>query len=382
MKRVDVFAWIILVALLAGCAGGATRALAVENPTAAATSVTVSSSATLAVPQLASTEQAVPSVLTVMAHDSFAASEKVIADFETQNHVKISFLKGGDAGAALSRAILTKDAPQADILYGVDNTFLSRALDEDIYESYNSPALTGVPSEFKLDAQNRALPIDYGDICVNFDKAWFAGKKLAPPTSLEDLLKPEYKGLLVVENPAASSPGLGFLLASIVHFGGEKYLDYWKGLRANGLVVVNDWETAYYTNFSGSSGKGAQPMVVSYGTRPAAEVVFSKTPLTDSPTASILGRDACFRQIEFVGILKGTKNRALAEKFVDFMLGAQFQQDMPLQMFVFPVLTSAQLPNEFIKFIQKPDQPATMDPALVARNRSKWIDDWTQAVLR
>jgi thiamine transport system substrate-binding protein len=201
------------------------------------------------------------------------------------------------------------------------------------------------------------------------------------PVTLEDLAKPAYKDMLVMENPATSSPGLAFLLATIKHFGDNGYLDYWKSLRANGVVVVDGWETAYYTNFSGSSGHGAQPLVVSYATDPAAEVVNASTPLTDSPVGSMLGPGTCFRQIEFVGILQGTKQLALARKFVDFMLGQQFQADMPLQMYVYPVNPTAKLPDAFIKYNQVPAQPAALDPAVIASNRDQWIQAWTQVVL-
>jgi thiamine transport system substrate-binding protein len=224
--------------------------------------------------------------------------------------------------------------------------------------------------------------VDYGDVCINYDKAWFATHALPLPASLEDLARPEYRGLLVVENPATSSPGLAFLLATVKHFGVDNYLGYWKSLRANGLTVVDGWNTAYYTNFSGSSGHGAQPMVVSYSSSPAAEVVYANPPLADAPIASILGSDTCFRQIEFVGILKGTKHLALAQKFVDFMLGQQFQEDMPLQMFVYPVNPEAKLPEEFVKYAQTASQPAVLDPATIATNRDKWIADWTDTVLR
>src|SRR5258707_233611 len=281
-----------------------------------------------------------PQALTVMTHDSFAVSDTVVKSFEQANNAKVVFLKSGDAGAMLNKAILAKAAPLADVLYGVDNTYLSRALDGDIYDTYASPELKNIPDQFKLDASNRALPVDYGDVCINYDKAYFANKNLAVPQSLDDLKKPEYKNLLVMENPTTSSTGLAFLLATIVHYG-DGFADYWRALKANGVVIVDGWETAYYTNFSGSSGKGPQPMVVSYGSSPAAEVVFATPPLTDSPIASVLGPDACFRQIEFVGILKGTQHRTLAEKFVDFMLSQQFQEDMPLQMFVYPVNTVA-----------------------------------------
>jgi len=322
-----------------------------------------------------------PVTLTVMTHDSFAASESVIAAFEQANNVKLVFVKSGDAGAALNKAILTKDTPQADVFYGVDNTFLSRALASGIYQAYASPLLTSIPAEFKLDSTNQALPVDYGDVCINYDKAYFSSHNLPVPQSLTDLTKADYKNLLVVENPANSSTGLAFLLATIAQYGPDGYLNYWKQLKDNGLVVVNDWETAYYTNFSGSSGKGAQPLVLSYASSPAAEVVYATTPVTDSPTASLLGDNMCFRQIEFVGILKGTKHLELAQKFVDFMLSQQFQEDMPLQMYVYPVNTSAKLPDVFVKYSQIPSKPATLSPETIAANRDQWINAWTEAVL-
>jgi thiamine transport system substrate-binding protein len=322
-----------------------------------------------------------PITLIVMTHDSFATSESVLTAFEQANNVKVSFLKSGDAGAALNKAILSKDAPLADVFYGVDNTFFSRAIDAGIYEPYGSPLLEKIPAEFQLDPQNRALPVDYGDICINYDKAYFAAYNLTVPVSLEDLVKPEYKGLLVVENPATSSPGLGFLLATVVHFGETGYLDYWRSLRANGLVVVDGWETAYYTNFSASSGHGPQPLVVTYSSSPAAEVIYASSPLTDAPTASVLGPETCFRQIEFVGILKGTRHLDQAQKFVDFMLSQKFQEDIPLQMFMYPVNTDANLPQEFTQYAQTAPQPATLDPAVIAANRDKWIANWTAAVL-
>lgn len=322
-----------------------------------------------------------PRTLTVMTHDSFTASEGVIKEFEQANNVKVTFLKSGDAGAALNKAILSKDAPLADVFYGLDNTFLSRALDAGIFETYPSPLVDQIPDEFRLDLKNRALPVDYGDVCINYSKAFFLKNDLPVPASLDDLLKPEYNGLLVVENPATSSPGLAFMLATIQKYGDPGYLDYWKALRANGLVVVDGWETAYYASFSGSSGAGPQPMVVSYASSPAAEVVFATTPIDEAPTGLINSPGTCFRQVEFVGILAGTKNRDIAEKFVDFMLDVPFQEGMPLTMFVYPVNKQAALPDVFTNFAQPALQPATV-PAELATNRDQWIDAWTQAVLR
>lgn len=372
----------------APAATAAATAAVASTDTPAATDTTAPTATAAATDTVAPTATSQPAqggapvTLNVMTHDSFAATDTVIQQFEKDNNVKLNFIKSGDAGAALNVAILSKNAPTADVFYGVDNSFLSRALQEDIYEPYNSPLLANIPDAFKLDPQNRALPVDYGDVCLNYDKAYFTNKKLAVPQTLEDLARPEYKGLLVVENPATSSPGLAFLMATIAHFGENGYVQYWKSLRANGVVVVNGWEAAYYTNFSGSTGKGPQPLVVSYNTSPVAEVVFAKNPPSESPVGSIIGADTCFRQIEFVGILKGTKQLALAEKFVDFMLDTTFQEDMPLQMFVYPTNQKAKLPDSYKKFAQLPDKPVTIDPAQIAQNRDKWIQAWTDAVIK
>lgn len=318
--------------------------------------------------------------LTVMTHDSFAIGEDIIASFETEHNVEVSFIRTGDTGSALNQAILSKDNPLADVFYGVDSTFLTRALEEGIFEPYASPMLDEIPEAFKLDPDNHALPVDYGDVCINYDKAYFEDNNLAVPTSLEDLVKPEYQGLLVTESPATSSPGLAFMMATIANFGEQDFLTYWQALAANGLVVVSDWETAYYANFSGSTGQGSQPMVVSYGSSPAAEVIYAETELDEAPTASIIGLNTCYRQIEFVGILKGTQNRDLAEAFVDYMLSVPFQEDIPLQMFVFPVNQNANLPEAFVENVQIPDQPATLPSDLIHTNREAWIRAWLETV--
>ena len=320
-----------------------------------------------------------PATLTVMTHDSFTISEDVVTAFEQANNVDVVFLASGDTGTMLNKAILAKDAPLADMMFGVDNTFLSRALEADIFDVYQSPALSDIPAEFVLDSSFRALPVDYGDVCINYDKKYFAENNVAVPASFEDLAKPEYSGLLVVENPATSSPGLAFMLATRAYFG-DGFLDYWQSLKDNGVVVVDSWETAYYTSFSASSGQGPQPMVVSYASSPAAEVFFAAEPLAESPTASIVAPGMCFRQIEFVGILKNGQNRDLAEKFIDFMLGKQFQEDMPLNMFVYPVSQSAQLPEVFTQHAQVASQPAAITYEDIAANRDAWIEAWTEVM--
>jgi thiamine transport system substrate-binding protein len=320
--------------------------------------------------------------LTVMVHDSFAISEGVIAEFESQNNLKVQFVKAGDAGTTLNKAILSKDNPLGDVLYGVDNTFLSRALEEAIFESYTPPVLASIDKTFKLDPENRALPVDYGHVCLNYDKSYFEEKSIPPPGSLEDLLKPEYKGLLVVENPATSSPGLAFLLTTIGHFGEDGYRAYWEGLVQNDVKVVNDWESAYYTEFSGSSGNGPRPVVVSYDSSPVFEVLYAETPIDESPTAAVVSDGSCYRQIEFVGILKGAKNRPAAEKWIDFMLSPAFQEDMAPNMGVYPVIPDAKLEDTFAKHLVAPEVTVSLDPDQITEKREQWINDWIETVLR
>lgn len=324
-----------------------------------------------------------PQTLVVMTHDSFNASEAVIREFEQANNVKVQILESGDTGSALNKAILSKATPLADVFYGVDNTFMSRALAADIFERYDSPMLAAIPGRFKLDEGNRLLPVDFGHVMVNYDKAFLAQKGLEPPRSLRELADPKWKGMLVVQNPATSSPGLAFLMATIAAFpDGSEYpwQQFWRDLRANEVYVSPDWEDAYYAQFSGSSGKGPRPLVVSYATSPAAEVFFSEGKLTEPPTGNVEG--TAFEQIEFVGILKGTQKRALAEKWVDFMLSRRFQEDIPLQMFVYPVLPAAELPEVFVKFGQPPAQAYTLTPEQIDQGREQWIEAWTALVLK
>ncbi|WP_376790509.1 thiamine ABC transporter substrate binding subunit [Thermoflexus sp.] len=364
----------VLAALIGACT--------TPTPTAApatATPVPIASP----VPATAIATPLGPRELTLMTHDSFSVSEEVLREFEQRYNVRVQILKAGDAGAALNKAILAKGAPLADVFFGVDNTFFSRAIREDLFEPYRPQGIEEIPREFFLDPEYRLIPIDYGDVCLNYDKQYFREKNLKPPETLEDLIRPEYRGLLVVENPATSSPGLAFMLATIAHFGEERWLDFWRALKANDVKITEGWEDAYYKEFSGATGSpGTRPIVVSYATSPAAEVYFSEGKLTEPPTGNVLGKDACFRQIEFAGILKGAKNRDLAERWMDYMISLRFQEDIPLQMFVFPVHPKARLPEFFQKFAEVPPEPARLDPARIDANRERWIQEWTDVMLR
>ncbi len=320
-------------------------------------------------------------VVTVMTHDSFSISKGVLSKFEQSIGAKIIILKSGDAGEALNKAILSKNNPIADIFYGVDNTFLGRALEEDMFVSYEPDHLDTVPKSLQLDSKNKMIPVDFGDVCLNYDIAWFEKNGLSPPLMLEDLIKPEFKGLTVVQNPATSSPGLAFLLSSISRFGETGYLEYWEKLKANEVLITNGWKEAYWGSFTAAS-EGDRPIVVSYASSPAAEVFFADPKPDSAPTGIVTSNGSAYRQIEFAGILKGTSNLMLAQKAMDFILSKAFQEDIPLQMFVFPANQEADLPDVFKKHARTASSPAVLDAQIIDAKRETWIREWTEKLLQ
>jgi thiamine transport system substrate-binding protein len=321
-----------------------------------------------------------PTSVVLVTHDSFVVSDDVRAAFEHESGLSLEILQTGDAGEALTKALLTAGNPQGDVFFGVDNNLLARALAGEVFEAYESPGLDAVGEEYVLDPEHRVTPVDHGEVCLNYDKAWFADRGIAPPRSLDDLTHERYDGLLVAENPATSTPGLAFLLASVARYGEDGWQDYWRRLRENDVLVVDGWDEAYNVRFSGSAGKGDRPIVVSYASSPPAEVIFRTPRPQEAPTAVV--EDSCFRQIEFAGILRGARNEGGARALIDFMLSRKFQEDVPLSMFVFPVTRDASLPPEFEEHAVVPSDPLDLPPDEIEANRERWVDEWTAIVVR
>jgi thiamine transport system substrate-binding protein len=323
------------------------------------TSILVATASACSSPSSGTSTDATPNEVTLLAYDAFTPTEGIFDAFTAATGAKVKVVTSGDTGTLISKAILTAGKPEGDVLWGIDNTLLSRAQKADLLTSYE--------------------PVDYGDICVNYDKQWFASRNIAPPTSLDDLILPAYEGLLVTQDPVASSPGLGFLLGTIAQFGTENWQDYWTSLKTNGVHIAADWTTAYTIDFSGSSGKGKYPLVVSYGSSPPAEVLYAEKPIDTPPTAVI--ESTCFRQTEYVGALRGTRNPALAAQLISYLLDIPFQESMPLSLFVFPINKKAALPELFTKFAVAPTNPLTLDPADIEANRDSWLNTWRDIIL-
>lgn len=316
--------------------------------------------------------------LRVITHDSFNVSEEVLAGFEAETGIAVELVKGGDAVQVVNQAVLTRDNPQGDVLFGIDNNLLTRAWDSNLFEPYESPELVHVDDAYELDPEHRVTPVDRGDVCLNFDREYFRATNLPVPATLDDLRDPRYRDLLVVQNPTTSTPGLAFLLATVDEFGEDGWLDYWEALDDNGLLVTEGWEQAYYEQFSGGSGEGSRPLVVSYASSPPVEVTDPSVPPEQAPTGVIPA--SCYRQIEFAGILAGTEHEVAAQMFVDFLLSTPFQEDMPENMYVYPVREDATLPEAFAKFSVTIDDPLELSPQQVGERRDEWVEQWTSAL--
>lgn len=313
-----------------------------------------------------STSSSAPAAITLVAYDSFPKADtplnEALAEFTASTGITVSVVNAGDTGTMVTKATLTAGNPEGDVMWGVDNTWLSAATDGDIFD--------GEPAQ-----------VDFGDVCLNYDIAWFTERALNPPATLDDLLLPEYADLLVVENPSTSSPGLAFLLATVAEYGPEGWQQYWQGLRDNGVEVVDSWEVAYYERFSGAAGSdGPKPLVVSYASSPPAEVLFADPPRDDAPTGVL--PDTCFRQLEYAGVLRGTDHPTEAQQLLDFLQSTRFQQELPLTLFVYPADASTPLPEAFTRYSVIADNPYTVEPAVIAANREQWQDQWTEIVLR
>lgn len=311
-----------------------------------------------------------PVTLVLVTHDSFALSDGILEQFTDETGVVVDVQSGGDAGELVNKLVLTQDSPLGDVVFGIDNTFASRAAGNGVLEEYVSGDLTDAEAPYLLpdgSGGEYLTPIDSGDVCVNVDHAWFEEAGVPEPQTLEDLADPAYRGLLVVEAANSSSPGLAFLLATIAAFGENGWQQYWADLVANDVRVAASWSDAYYVDFSGPSSEGDRPLVVSYASSPPVEV---------PPGSTGVLLDTCFRQVEYAGVIAGTEHPAEARQLVDFLFSTVVQEDIPENMYVFPVNADAELPATWAQYAEIADDPYTIDPAEIDANRERWIAEW------
>jgi thiamine transport system substrate-binding protein len=326
---------------------------------------------------LAGCSQPAEQAVRMLTHDSFVLSDQLITQLKEDTGITLEIVSVGDAGSMVAGAILASGNPTGDLLFGVDNTLLARALEADTFASYESPELANVLPALRPGTQ-AVTPIDYGDVCINIDDRWFAERDVVTPTTLEDLIDPTYKGMLVVQDPATSSPGLAFLLSTIARFG-DDWPNYWRALRDNDVQVSGSWSDAYFGAFSHSGGD--RPLVVSYATSPPAEIVYAEEPKPETVSTSVMV-DGCYRQIEYAGVLRGAANPEGAKQVIDWLLSAPVQADIPLNMFVFPARESVALPQVFVDFAADVPDPLQLPPDVVSANLNEWLVTWGEVMGR
>lgn len=310
-----------------------------------------------------STESAGGTV-TILTHDSFVITDEQIAAFEEQSGYTLQTTAPGDAGVITNQLILSGDAPTVDGVYGIENYSTQTLLDAGVLASYTSPNLP--ESATDLAIEGTFTPIDQGQVCVNIDHAWFEDNGVAEPTTLEDLTKPEYASLLVTMNPATSSPGLAFLVATVTEEG-DDWQSYWQALLEGGTKVVSGWSDAYFVDFSGAEGQGDYPLVLSYSSSPAE---------ADGQTGVL--EASCTPQVEYAAVVEGAPNPEGAQAFIDFLLSEDFQSGVAENMYMYPVDSEIALPETWAQHATLVENPIEPDLAQVAQNRDTWIADWTE----
>lgn len=321
-------------------------------------------------------QAALANELRVIVHSSFSLPKPLLTQFEAEAGVKLGIIKAGDAGEMLNKLILTRAQPIADVVFGLDNALIAKAVAANIIEPYSGPAMQRASV---VPLASGVVAVDYGFVNLNYDRAWFAKSGLALPKSLADLALPAYRNLVAVQNPATSSPGFAFMLATIAGLGEEAAFDWWARMRSNGLKVTKGWTEAYYTEFTRNGG--TRPIVVSYASSPAAEVFYSKEKINEPPTASLFLKGGVFRQVEGVALVKGGQQREAAGRFIEFMRSPAVQEGLQTVMW----MNAAEPRTARPEVMRHAVEPAAFDnpsAETIAAKGVDWVSRWTSVVLK
>lgn len=308
-------------------------------------------------------------VLVVYATDSFISEwgpgPLVFPAFEEKYGIKIETRQGGSTGEIVNLAMMEKGKPGADIIIGVDNNLLASVLKNDLFIPYKPAGIEKVKDNLIFDKSYHVIPYDYSFFSLVYD----SNKIKNPPKSLDDLLDPKYKKSLIIMDPRTSTPGLGFLMWT-VKCKGEGYREYWKKLMPNVLTVSESWSSGY-----GLFTSGEAPMVISYTTSPAYHVEYEK----DYHIKTVLFNEGNYMQTEGVGILKNAPHMDAAKKFLDFVLTEDFQKEIPLSNWMYPVVDMP-MPASYSS-APVSDKPLLLDAAEIDKNLDSWLSGWLESTL-
>ena len=304
--------------------------------------------------------------LTVYTYDSFVSEwgpgpivEKI---FEDKYEIDLQFIAVDSAATLLNKIILEGANTKADLVLGLDMNLFNAAEKSELFVSHNMKNINN-----KL-----TLPLNWeSDIFVPYNYGYFAfvynNKTLKnPPLSMEDLIN-KTDARIVIQDPRTSTPGLG-LLTWMKALYGDSAQDKWSQLNKKIISVTKGWTDAYYNFFMA----GEADVVLSYSTSPAAHIMFEENYDISASTF----KEGNYISVEFAGILNSSKNKQMANKFLDFMISDDFQKVIPGTNIMYPV-TDVEMPEAFNKLeIPKLLQ---LDPKDINDNKDAWINEWLNA---
>lgn len=306
-----------------------------------------------------------PPVLTIYAYDSFSTEwglePVVIPPFENICKCEVQVINVPDGASILNRLVIEGKETKADLVIGLDNNLSTKALELDLFEPYKPKNSETVPPELWFDESNRLIPFDYGYLAIVYDSE----KLLRPPRSFNDLTSPLFRKKIIIEDPRTSTVGLGFLFWS-TKISNSEYSEFWKKFKKNVLTITPSLDRAD-TMFK----KGEAPMVISYTTSHTFHVINENS----QRYKAAIFPEGHYVQIEAAGIVKGGKNRDLARAFMDYMLSAKFQGEIPTKNFMYPVVKDVVLPEAF-ETLPRPKKMLMIPEQVMSKKLLTWIDGW------
>mgnify|MGYP003803740655 FL=1 len=300
--------------------------------------------------------------LTVYTYESMDwIEDHLISQFEERENCKVKVITLGDGGNVLSRLILEKKRPQADVVVGLDQSMSVKAIENDLLLKFVPSNLDNITNpDLIFDATGHVYPYDFGAIAIITNPSEMKGTI----HSFEALK--ELEDALIIQDPRSSSTGQSFLLWTIAIYG-ENWQQFWREIKPSILTVTSGWSEAF-SKFEA----GEAPMMVSYATDGAYSVeYYGSTTYT-----TLIPDEGAYVQIEGAGIVKGTDDEILAGKFIEFLLSDEVQRDIPLNQWMFPV-TDVEMPESF-DYAVKPEKILSIDASEIGENLEKWLDEWEQ----
>ena len=305
--------------------------------------------------------------LTIYTYDSFVSDwgpgPIIKKKFEDKFKIHLEFVTVDSAATLLTKVILEGSSTKADIVLGLDMNLLDEANKSNLFFKHSLEHLNNIidlPIEWESE---NFTPYNYGYFAFVYNNKKFTN----PPNSMEELIN-NTDARIVIQDPRTSTPGLG-LLTWIKAIYGNKAGDAWEKLNKKIISVTKGWTDAYYNIFLA----GEADMVLSYTTSPAAHIMFEN----NYDYSAINFSEGNYITIEFAGILKSSKNKLLAKKFLRFMLTEDFQSIIPLTNIMYPVIKINDLPEAY-KSLEIP-KVLQIDPTIINTNKEDWIEEWLNA---